>query len=548
MSSKRKSARMFRVVSRYRRRIFLVINSSGQLPYTPPQGMWNHVKSCEIMWNHVKSCEIMWNHVKSCEIMWNYHAKLIETHWNIETLKPASECSLNAHGTVFLGGSTNPAGKKKVTLLSRSTRTFHDTSCHEKTCQACPYCKPELMSLVVASIGMVTQDISITTWRVDRRWTDGGQPSGEAEAIHVTSTSSHLRSPTGRLAFWSLRSCELVVFGGMRHQSCGDLLNYVTKAISCSLEVVVQILGGFPRIGMTIPSQINTNHAEKCQGISFLVQSSTQSIQGVHDLPRSASLWLFGGPKRDLKKHARYIYLNLLTTLHLPSPSAAWNRVLKCLSYMISCLATPIPLKPDKFIAEVSADRQTIATGRPLRSDWNEGMVLGQLVSDCALIKHGQWESQREGQRDKPGKRHPISHLFSRISYIFTPWMSGCQWDVNGFTDLICLVPCRPALLSLSEALAARRIEDERALVVVRTVRADEFGLSKLVVLPDKAMCSVSRYISSWVQLYMSMSTSMYVYIYIYIHIHVLFVYICIYIYMIRYLEYNPSGVLEKNA
>lgn len=75
--------------------------------------------------------------------------------------------------------------------------------------------------------------------------------------------------------------------------------------------------------------------------------------------------------------------------------------------------------------------------------------------------------------------------------------MSGCQWDVNGFTDLICLVPCRPALLSLSEALAARRIEDERALVVVRTVRADEFGLSKLVVLPDKAMCSVSRYISS---------------------------------------------------
>jgi len=56
---------------------------------------------------------------------------------------------------------------------------------------------------------------------------------------------------------------------------------------------------------------------------------------------------------------------------------------------MISCLATPIPLKPDKFIAEVSADRQTIATGRPL-SDWDEGMVLGQLVSDCALIKHGQ--------------------------------------------------------------------------------------------------------------------------------------------------------------
>lgn len=57
---------------------------------------------------------------------------------------------------------------------------------------------------------------------------------------------------------------------------------------------------------------------------------------------------------------------------------------------MISCLATPIPLKPDKFIAEVSGDRQTIATGRPLRSDLDEGMVLGQLVSDCALIKHGQ--------------------------------------------------------------------------------------------------------------------------------------------------------------
>jgi hypothetical protein len=98
----------------------------------------------------------------------------------------------------------------------------------------------------------------------------------------------------------------------MRHQICGDYS--VTKAIRCSLEVVVQILGGFPRIGMTIPSQINTNHAEKCQGISFLVQSSTQSIQGVHDLPRSASLWLFGGPKRDLKKHAHYIYLNLHTT------------------------------------------------------------------------------------------------------------------------------------------------------------------------------------------------------------------------------------------
>ena len=188
MSSKRKSARMFRVVSRYRSRIFLVINSSGQLPYTPPQGMWNHVKSCETIMRS-----------------WLKH---------IETLKPASECSLNAYGTVFLCGSTNPAGEKKVTLLSRSTRTFRDTSCHEKTRQACQYCKPELMSLVVASIGMVTQDISITTWTVDRRCTDGGQPSGEAEC---RSYPRHLHLQPPEISHWkaSVLKSSILRAGGI---------------------------------------------------------------------------------------------------------------------------------------------------------------------------------------------------------------------------------------------------------------------------------------------------------------------------------------------